>query len=155
MADFDEIVQQKYNDKEIGYGILYGTGEKALLIKTGQDGSIYGYEDKYLELACMINKKYGVSVVVSSNPYDRTDSLGQAIGIIRNKMAGVQDVYYMGNSNGAILGARFGHSHPELKKMLLINGSLMINWPQTKAGTEKFTGEKIVFVYGCGDDRGS
>lgn len=40
------------------------------------------------------------------------------------------NIYYMGMSNGAVLVARYGHMHPEIKRMLLINGPLMINWPQ-------------------------
>ena len=57
----------------------------------------------------------------------------------------------MGMSNGAILGARFGHLHSEIKRMLLINGPLMINWPQTKKGLEKFEGKSVVIVYGSRD----
>jgi len=122
-----------------------------LLIKVGQDGSIYGYHNKYITLAKKINNKYSISVVVSSNPYDRTDSLGSAIEVIKDKVKGASDIYYMGNSNGAILGARFAYRHPEIKKMLLINGPLMINWPQTRKGVEKFIGTDIVFVYGSED----
>lgn len=57
----------------------------------------------------------------------------------------------MGYSNGAILGARYAHKYQEIKKLLLINGPLMINWPQTKSGVEKFQGERVVFVYGSKD----
>ncbi len=98
-----------------------------------------------------INDKYGIDVVVSSNPYDKTDSLEPAINLIKEEFGEV-DIYYMGNSNGAILGARFGYLHPEVKRMLLMNGPLMINWPQTKLGVQRFEGERIVFVYGSKDE---
>lgn len=149
-VNFDKIISQKYGSNEIEYGIVKGSSNEILLIKVGQGGSIYGYENKYLKIAKHINDKYGIGAVVSSNPYDKTDSLEQAINLIKEEFGEV-DIYYMGNSNGAILGARFGYLHPEIKRMLLINGPLMINWPQTKQGVQMFEGERIVFVYGSKD----
>jgi len=148
--NFDKVISLKYGSNEIEYGIVKGSGDTVLLIKVGQGGSIYGYENKYLKIAKHINDKYGIGAVVSSNPYDKTDSLEQAINLIKEEFGEV-DIYYMGNSNGAILGARFGYLHPEIKRMLLINGPLMINWPQTKLGGQMFEGERIVFVYGSKD----
>ena len=117
----------------------------------GQNGSVYGYNNKYLKMAKYINLQYGCTIVVSSNPYDCTDSLGQALEVIKQEVNQDVNVYYMGMSNGAILGARFGHLHSEIKRMLLINGPLMINWPKTKKGLEKFEGESVVMVYGSLD----
>ena len=38
---------------EIDYGFVFGGDrQKIFLIKAGQDGSIYGYQNKYLKLAC-------------------------------------------------------------------------------------------------------
>lgn len=150
-ADFDKIFSNRYNEQLIDYGIIYGTGKTVFLIKTGQNGSVYGYNNKYLKMAKHINLQYGCTVVVSSNPYDCTDSLGQALEVIKQEVNQDVDVYYMGMSNGAILGARFGHLHSEIKRMLLINGPLMINWSQTKKGLEKFEGESVVMVYGSLD----
>lgn len=147
-ADFDNIFSNRYNEQLIDYGIIYGTGKSVFLIKTGQNRSIYGYNNKYLKMAKHINLQYGCTVVVSSNPYDCTDSLGQALEVIKQEVNQDVNVYYTDVSNGAILGARFGHLHSEIKRMLLINGPLMINWPQTKKGLEKFEGESVTMVYG-------
>ena len=149
--EYNKILSKKYKELIIDYGIIYGTGKMVVLIKTGQNGSIYGYNDKYLRMAIDINKKYSCTVVVSSNPYDCTDSLGQALEVIDEEVSQEAEVYFMGMSNGAILGARFGYLHPEIKRMLLINGPLMINWPQTKKGLEKFNGEFATMVYGSLD----
>ena len=148
--NFDKVLTREYKNEMIEYGIVYGDSKKVLLIKVGQGGSIYGYENKYLKIGAYMNEKYGVSVIVSSNPYDKTDSLGQAIELIEEEFEKAS-IYYMGNSNGAILGARFGCLYPQIKEMLLINGPLMINWPQTKKGVELFKGKKITFVYGSKD----
>lgn len=148
---YNKIISKQYKELSIDYGILYGTEKRVVLIKTGQNGSIYGYNDKYLIMAKNINEKYGSTVVVSSNPYDCTDSLGQALEVISEEVSHNVEVYFMGMSNGAILGARFGYLHPEIKRMLLINGPLMINWPQTKKGLERFNGEFATMVYGSLD----
>ena len=148
---YNKMFSKQYNDQSIDYGILCGTDKKVVLIKTGQNGSIYGYGNKYIKMAKNINQKYGSTVVVSSNPYDCTDSLGHALEVIKEEVNQDVDVYFIGMSNGAILGARFGHSHLEIKRMLLINGPLMINWPKTKRGLEQFEGECVTMVYGSLD----
>ena len=35
--------------------------------------------------------------------------------------------------------------------MLLVNGPIMINWPKTKKGIERFQGEKVELIYGMKD----
>lgn len=149
--EYNKILSRQYKEQIIEYGMIYGTDKRVMLIKTGQNGSIYGYNDKYLIMAKNINEKYGCTVVVSSNPYDCTDSLGTALEVIFEEVTQDVELYFMGMSNGAILGARFGYLYPEIKRMLLINGPLMINWPQTKKGLEKFEGERVTMVYGSLD----
>ena len=51
--DFTKIITVE--ETTIGY--IPGSA-KALFIKTGQGGSIYGYENKYLDLAFEVNEKY-------------------------------------------------------------------------------------------------
>ena len=148
---YDKIFSKQYNELSIEYGIIYGKDKKVFLIKTGQHGSIHGYKDKYLKMATNINRKYGCTVVVSSNPYDGTDSLVQAFDVIYDEVGQVGEVYFLGVSNGAVLGARYGHLHPEIKRMLLINGPIMINWPQIKKGLESFDGEFVTIMYGSLD----
>lgn len=148
---FNKIFSKQYNGQSINYGIIYGTDKRVILIKTGQNGSIYGYGNKYIKMAKNINQKYDSTVVVSSNPYDCTDSLGHALEVIKEEVNQDVDVYFIGMSNGAILGARFGHLHLEIKRMLLINGPLMINWHHTKKGLEQFDGECVTMVYGSLD----
>ena len=63
-------MSKKYFTKtfiENGINIGYIDGSnKVLFIKTGQGGSIYGYENKYLDLAIWAKEQYGCSVFVSS-----------------------------------------------------------------------------------------
>lgn len=116
---------------------------------------MYGYQNKYLKIAQNVNKKYGYTVICSSNPFDGTNPLDNAMEIIENycKEKNFQDykIFYMGNSNGALIGAWYGINYPKIKRMLLINGPLMYNWYKTKEGIQKFSGEKMVLVYGSLD----
>ncbi len=153
--EYDKIVHSKLEDIAIiDYGIVRGN-ETIVFIKAGQDGSMYGYQNKYLKIADSINKKYGYTVICSSNPFDGTNPLDNAMRVI-DDYCNEQDIkdykiYYMGHSNGALIGAWFGIKYPKIKRMLLVNGPLMYNWHKTKEGIQNFSGERIVLVYGSLD----
>lgn len=79
---YDIETSYKLNDNTIiDYGIIKGNST-ILFIKRGQNGTIYGYNNKYLKLARLVNSKNGCSIVCSSNNYDGIDSLGSAIKVI-------------------------------------------------------------------------
>ena len=150
--EFDEIINSRFNEKMmIDYGIMEGNN-KIIFIKSGQDGTIYGYQNKYLNIAYTINKKYGYTVICSSNPFDGANPLDNAMVVIEEycnkKNYKDYEIYYMGHSNGAIIGAQFGYKYPQIKKMLLINAPLMINYHKTKEGLLKFNQDKITMIYG-------
>lgn len=154
-TDYDKVIHSQFKDIAIiDYGIIEGN-ETIVFIKAGQDGSMYGYQNKYLKIAENINKKYGYTVICSSNPFDGTNPLNNAMEVIENycKEKNFRDykIFYMGNSNGALIGAWYGINYPKIKRMLLINGPLMYNWHKTKEGIQKFSGEKMVLVYGSLD----
>lgn len=153
--DFDIIIHSPFKDiAVIDYGIVKGNN-KIVFIKAGQDGSMYGYENKYLKIATSINNKYGYTVICSSNPFDGTNPLDNAMNVIENycKDNNYKDyeIYYMGTSNGGIIGAQFGFNYPKIKRMILINAPLMINLHKTKEGIKSFKGDKIVLIYGSLD----
>ena len=52
---FDLIKTIGEGEERVDYGFVFASDrQKVLLIKAGQDGSIYGYRNKYLKLACEI-----------------------------------------------------------------------------------------------------
>lgn len=134
----------------INYGIIKGNN-KILFIKAGQDGSMYGYENKYLRMSKRINEKYGYTVIASSNPFDGRNPLDNAMEVIEEYCKDKfddYDIYYMGHSNGGLIGAWFGNNYEKIRKMLLINAPLMYNWHKTKDGIKKFNGELVSLIYG-------
>lgn len=153
--DYDKIIHSQFKDTIIiDYGIINGN-ETIVFIKAGQDGSMYGYQNKYLKIANNINQKYGYTVICSSNPFDGTNPLDNAIKVIKNycNEQNFKDykIYYMGTSNGALTGVWFGVNYPKIKRMLLINAPLIYNWRKTKESIKNFSGEKMVLVYGSLD----
>ena len=146
---FDKEIHSNFNDEIIDYGIVEGNNI-IVFIKAGQDGSLYGYQNKYIKMARRLNKKYGCSVICSSNPFDGNNPLDNAMEIIEDyaKIFGNYKIYYLGYSNGALIGAWFGVKYPKIKRMALVNGPLMYNFHKTKEGALSFNGDMISFIYG-------
>ena len=143
------------NRQNIDYYIIK-VNETILLIKPGLDGSVLGYNNKYLNLGKFINEKYGYTIICSSNPYEYANNqILYAMELIKEYIAHMNykdyNILYFGNSNGGVIGAIEGYKFPQIKKMLLNNPPLMINFHKLKDGIEKFNGEKVVFTYGSLD----
>ena len=152
--DFEIIFSKTIDGEEVNYGIIEGNNT-ILLIKAGQDGSMYGYENKYLTIARNINKEFGYTVICSSNPLRKTNPLEQAMEIIEDycEKKGFDDyqVYYMGLSNGGYIGAAYAHLYPKMKRMLIVNMPIFVNWHKIKDGMKQFNGEQATFIYGTLD----
>ena len=147
---FDKEIHSKFEDIAIiDYGIVEGNNI-IVFIKAGQNGSLYGYQNKYIKMAKRLNKKYGCSVICSSNPFDGNNPLDNAMEVIEDYAKRFDDfkIYYLGYSNGALIGAWFGIKYPKIKRMVLVNGPLMYNLYKTKEGALLFKGESINFIYG-------
>ena len=144
---FDKEIHSKFEDIAIiDYGIVEGNNI-IVFIKAGQNGSLYGYQNKYIKMAKRLNQK---SVICSSNPFDGNNPLDNAMKIIEDYAKKIDDykIYYLGYSNGALVGAWFGIKYPKIKRMVLVNGPLMYNLHKTKEGALSFKGESINFIYG-------
>ena len=147
---FDKEIHSKFEDIAIiDYGIVEGNNI-IVFIKAGQNGSLYGYQNKYIKMAKRLNKKYGCSVICSSNPFDGNNPLDNAMEVIEDYAKRFDDfkIYYLGYSNGALIGAWFEIKYPKIKRMALVNGPLMYNLYKTKEGALSFKGESINFIYG-------
>ena len=150
---FDKIVKSNLEDiTTIEYGIIEGNNT-IVFIKSGQNGSIYGYNNKYIKMAKRLNKKYKCTVICSSNPFDGNNPLDNAFTVIEKYKSKFEDykVYYLGFSNGALIGAYFGINYPKIKRMLLVNMPLIYNINLIKNNLNNFNNEKVTIVYGSLD----
>ena len=150
---FDKIVKSNLEDiTVIEYGIIEGNNT-IVFIKSGQNGSIYGYNNKYIKMAKRLNKKYKCTVICSSNPFDWNNPLDNAFTVIEKYTSKFEDykVYYLGFSNGALIGAYFGINYPKIKRMLLVNMPLIYDINLIKNNLNNFNNEKVTIVYGSLD----
>lgn len=156
---FDRIVQHTYMDTTIEYGIIDGEigCNKILFIKAGQNGSCYGYKNKYLKIAERSKEKYGCTVITSSNPFNGGNPLDDVKEVIelqcseRKLCCSEAEIYYMGLSNGAIMGAWYAYRYQNIKRMMLVNMPIDVShWHYTKFGIEKYLlgGNELEIVYG-------
>lgn len=150
---FDKIVKSNLEDiTVIEYGIIEGNNT-IVFIKSGQNGSIYGYNNKYIKMAKRLNKKYKCTVICSSNPFDGNNPLDNAFTVIEKYTSKFEDykVYYLGFSNGALIGAYFGINYPKIKRMLLVNMPLIYDINLIKKNLNNFNNEKVTILYGSLD----
>lgn len=146
--DYVDIIS---ND-QVNIGYIPGSST-VLFIKTGQGGSIYGYENKYLDLGIEVNAKYGFSVFVSATTVDTKESFLRDIQTVEDILGTTDfEIYYLGVSKGGLIGIWSGCDEPKIAKMVSINAPLMINFHgKTLPGIKKFGEDKLTMVYGSLD----
>ena len=151
---FDLIKSLGDGDNQIDYGFVFGGDrQKILLIKAGQDGSIYGYRNKYLKLACEMRELYGFSVVCASTPSSDINQMAQLAEVVKSEfeIGGQTKIYFMGISMGASIGCIGRTLFPEISRFLLVNPPLMINTTRICRSAKAFEGDMMTFVFGSLD----
>ena len=135
----------------VNMGYIPGS-EKVLFIKTGQGGSIYGYENKYLDLALRFNEKYGFSVFVSATVEDDKNAFDRDMLVVDKVFVNQSyQIYYLGVSKGGLIGMWHGSENEKIVKMVTINAPLMINYhSKTRPAIERL-GDKLWMVVGSLD----
>lgn len=154
LETFDLIKSINNGDNQVDYGFVFGGDrQKILLIKAGQDGSIYGYRDKYLKLACEMRDLYGFSVVCASTPSSDINQMTQFAEVVKSEfeISGQTQIYFMGMSMGASIGCIGRALFPEISRFLLVNPPLMINTTRICRSAKVFDGNMMTFVFGSLD----
>ena len=143
--NFDKIINANA-------GYIHGSN-KVLFIKTGQGGTIYGYENKYLDLAREVNKKYGWSVFVSATIADTQETYENDMQLLEQCVGVAEyEVFYLGVSKGGLIGIWHGANDVKIKRMVAINAPLMINFHgKTLPGVRTLGKDKLTMVYGSYD----
>ena len=140
------------SNDQVNIGYMPGSS-KVLFIKTGQGGSIYGYENKYLDLAIEINKTYGWSVFVSATSSDSREAYEYDILLLEQYLGMSEyEIFYLGVSKGGLIGIWYGAENLKIGKIVSVNAPLMINFHgKTLPGIKKLDKEKLTMVYGSLD----
>ena len=140
------------NNGGISIGIIPGI-EKILYIKTGQGGTIYGEENKYLDLASEVNERYGLSVFVSATESDSKEVYEREMCLLSELVPNEKrEIYYLGVSKGGLIGIWYGKDNPVLNNILTINAPLMINfYSKTLPNIKALTKDRLTMIYGSLD----
>ena len=117
----------KYDKDNQQYGLMLGKS-KLVFIKTGAAGSIYGYKNKYLELASKIQNERGYAVVVSANPVGSPLNLQEELEKISTYLIDIKEIILIGISRGRLLVLQQGYLNTRVSRILAIN------WHKTKKG---------------------
>ena len=129
--EYNKILYRDVCGSQICYGFIYGRKKHVVLfVKVGRDGSVFGYRNKYLNMANYIAEKHGITVIVSSNPFCSfkwKEALNDASEVISGYFE-EQDVdkekakvLYYGHSDGASMIATYGKDYELFDALLLSN----------------------------------
>ena len=155
---YDHIIERTVGQKTIRYGLRYGDPGQILFIKTGGGGDITGPDEKYPRAAAYLHELYGCTVIVSSNPYDGSDSLYDAEAVVKDYLRGNgisgadADVMYFGYSDGARLIADYGHEHERFSSVILYNLPLEQNETEALAASLSEINRKGLAIIVFGED---
>ena len=164
-GDYQKIKwQEKLNDFVIDCSLdiaIHSTNNRViLLIIPGVDGSVDGYENKYVRIAEEINQKQGATVVRMSNPFISSyfweSNIRNVIQYIEDNastIAGSDDIglRIMAHSAGAGIISQIAWEYPFISKLLLINPATKLNPTKIKNGLFKFGDDKVTILVGSKD----
>ena len=153
---YNKIIYKRATGTKINYGILYGN-KKIVFIKVGADGSIRGYQDKYLKMAHRVHDRLGATAICASNPCDveYEDQLVADQAMISKVAAecGFSDyeVCFVGTSDGGYHNLLLAQQVAQSVKLLGINASL-VDEDGFVEKLQKIPNVKKLLVYGTEDD---
>lgn len=136
-----------------------GGNKTVVLIVPGIDGTIDGYDDKYLKMAQLINDVHGYNVVRISNPFISSfhweDNIRKALEFIRSDKEKLfvekpDRIYIVAHSAGASVAAWIAFEKPDVKGLVLINMAYELKPEKIEYGLNNFNG-KVDLVYGSKD----
>ena len=145
---FDGVI----SEGDITFGYIMGS-DTVLLIKTGQGGSISGYENKYINLAKAVSWRLGFSVVVSETICDKRETYDREMNLIKGLFENKScQIYYFGVSKGGLIGCWYGADNPDIKRIMTVNMPLMVNFHnKTKPAIKALGRERLTMVFGSRD----
>lgn len=131
-----------------------------LLTVPGVDGSVDGYQEKYITIAERILEQHGIAVVRIANPFITShhweSNIRHALSYVTERaeqIAGHADVEIriMAHSAGAAVIAQIAWEYPQISRLLLINPATSLGLEKMKRGIAEFHGDEITILYGSKD----
>lgn len=130
------------------------------LIIPGVDGTIDGYENKYIRMAELLRRVDGAGVVRISNPFISSfhweSNIRHALEYIESNLVEYRDkeiimkVKIMAHSAGATMAAILAHEYYYISDLLLVNMATSFRKDEIDTGLAVFEGHMTI-VYGSDD----
>jgi pimeloyl-ACP methyl ester carboxylesterase len=126
----------------------------------GVDGSIDGYENKYVTIADNIQDKYGAAIVRMSNPYISSffweSNIRQVLQFIEDNAKEITgkvdfELRIMAHSAGAAILAQIAWEYPLISRILLVNPAMKLNPDKIKRGLAELNNNKLAILVGSKD----
>lgn len=151
---FDLTVSSNRGEHNL-FAALYGS-QTIVFIKPGRGGTVNGRDDKYLKIAESLRQKFGCSVICSANELDIpfTSDMLFVERFAMERGFNDFDLYYFGNSDGALRGLRECWAS-KVQRALLVNPPLGLDMPGAINGVKNFIDESMRIVAGSLDPSAS
>ena len=126
-----------------------------LLLIPGVDGSVDGYNNKYVTIAEQAHAKHNVAVVRMENPFVTSfhweSNIRRILEWIEQNKQDIcsNDDYSLlvqAHSAGASVLASIAHEYPNIRKLLLINIAMRLNTEKVLAGIQKYDGDVAILM---------
>lgn len=131
--------------------------DTVLLIIPGVDGSVNGYNDKYVRIAEQVQDKHCIAVVRIANPFISSfhweSNPRRILDYIANNAKAITGgskaprIKVMAHSAGASIIARIAHEYDSITDMLLINPAEKLGHDAIRQGLKK-TNAEVVAIFG-------
>lgn len=130
-----------------------------LLLIPGVDGTVDGYDNKYVTIAEQIQSKFGTAVVRMDNPFITSfhwqSNIRRVLEYIESNKQSIcgcdnYELRIQGHSAGASVLATIAHEYRRIRSLLLINIAISLDTEGIIEGIKKFDG-KITLLMGDKD----
>lgn len=160
LLNWQETMNSVTVDCSLDIGLHPATSDTVLLIIPGVDGSVNGYEDKYIRIAEQMQDKHGVAVVRIANPFissfhweSNPRRILDYIAKNASTITGISEaprIKVMAHSAGASIIAKIAHEYDNVTDILLVNPAEKLGGDEIRSGLKK-TNAKVTAVFGDKD----
>lgn len=157
LLNWQETMNTVTVDCSLDVAVHPAESDTVLLIIPGVDGSVNGYEDKYIRIAEQIQDRHGVAVVRIANPFISSfhwesnprrilDYIATNASTITGN-SGAPRIKVMAHSAGASIIARIAHEYDNITDILLVNPAKKLGGDAIQHGLKK-TNARVTVIFG-------
>lgn len=157
LLNWQETMNSVTVDCSLDIGLHPATSDTVLLIIPGVDGSVNGYEDKYIRIAEQVQDEHNVAVVRIANPFISSfhweSNPRRILDYIATNARTITDsnkvpqIKVMAHSAGASIIAKIAHEYDNITDILLVNPAEKLGGDAIRSGL-KNTNAKVTVIFG-------